>query len=182
MIVDSKVVESSNSPVSLVEVKSHLKLVGDDEDSMLTIYIKAATNVCESYTGLSFTEQTRTVSLNSFPCGGVILPYGPVTSVDSFDYVDADDADQVLEVDTGFTADNTGGLYKLNAVDSWPVGGKNLIVGYTAGYATTPAELKLAVLQCVADIYEGRQGEGGMISNATRVLLDAYKVYWSAYV
>jgi len=183
MIIESKVVESTSMPVTLEEAKLHLKVDGTDEDSIITAYILAATKVCEEYTGLSFTEQTRTIELPNFPCNskGIPIPYGPVISIDAFGYLDADDADQVLEVDTGYTVDDSG-IYTLKGVDGWPDGGSTAVVTYTAGFTETPANLKVAVLQLTADMYEGRQGEGGMISNATRVLLDTSKVYWNAYL
>lgn len=180
MIIESKVVESTLMPVTLDDMKIHLKTVGTDEDSIITAYLKAATRVCEEYTGLSFTTQTRTVSLPNFPCNGIPIPYGPVTEVSSFAYVDSDDADQTLEIDTGYTVDESG-IYTLNAVDSWP-SGTNLLIQYDAGFSETPENLRVAVMQLTADMYEGRQGEGGMISDATRVLLDTSKVYWNAYL
>lgn len=170
-------------PVTLEEVKAHLKVVGTDEDSIITAYIKAATRVCEEYTGLSFTEQSRTIALQNFPCSskGIPIPYGPVTQIIAFGYVDADDVEQPLEVDTGYTVDDSG-IYTLKAVDSWPEGGSSLLIEYDAGFTETPDNLKVAVLQLTADLYEGRQGEGGMISTATKVLLDTSKVYWNAYL
>jgi uncharacterized phiE125 gp8 family phage protein len=182
MIIESKVVESTSMPVTLEEVKDHLKVSGTDEDSIITAYIKAATRVCEEYTGLSFTVQTRSIGLHCFPWNkGIPIPYGPVTGISSFTYVDADDADQVLEIETGYTVDESG-IYTLNAVDSWPEGGGSLLIEYEAGFTETPDNLKVAVMQVTADLYEGRQGEGGIISTATKVLLDTSKVYWNAYL
>jgi uncharacterized phiE125 gp8 family phage protein len=184
MIIDSKVVESAEIPVTLEEVKAHLKVEDDSEDSLLTIYIKAATRLCESYTGLSFTVQTRQIVLDNFPCNtkNIPIPYGPVTEITTFAYVDADDADQVLAVDTEYTTDNSGTVYTLNAVDSWPDGGTALVIDYEAGFTVTPDELKVAVMNCVGDMYEARQGDGDLLTWKVRALLDAYKVYWNAYL
>lgn len=182
MIVDSKVSVAGAMPVTLEEAKAYLKVEGTDEDTLITSLIKAATRLCESYAGLSFTSQTRTVALDYFPYGkGIPLPYGPVAEVDSFEYVDSNGDDETLAVDTGYVIDNTGSVYLLNAYDSWP-DGSGAIITYEAGFEVTPDEIKVAVLQCVANLYEMRQGEGDPLNWSVRTLLDAYKVYWNAYL
>ena len=100
-----RVVAPTDFPVTLVEVKSHLRVEVDTEDDLLAIYIAAATAHAERYTGQAFAAQTWDEVLDAFPEAEIQLTRGPVASVDSVNYIDEDGAEQVVdsgdyEVDT----------------------------------------------------------------------------------
>ena len=98
MIIYSRTTAPATFPVTLEDAKIHLKIDGTDEDTYITALIKVATSVCEAYAGLSFISQTRVIKLDAFRCRDLILPYGPVVSITSVAYVDADDAENVVRV------------------------------------------------------------------------------------
>jgi uncharacterized phiE125 gp8 family phage protein len=193
MIIYSKVVDAAeNEPVTLDEVKTHLKVDGTEEDAYLTTLIKSARRMCEAYTSLSFVTQTRSVKMDRFPCNWltnprryVYLPYGPVKSVVSFTYVDGNGDEQTLAQDTDFYLDTDSDIARLRAVNDWPStqSQPNAIeILYTAGDDVDQVNdtAKTMVLQCIGDMYEKRQNEGSPLTASVRQMGDMIKVYWNA--
>lgn len=187
MIIYSRVTENPESePVTLEEVKAHLRIDGSDEDSYLTSLIVVARTICEAYAGLSFVTQTRVVKLDKL-CGDVILPYGPVQSISGFIYLDGDGDEQTIASDV-YTLDIQSGMTKLRVTDSWPQTNgtlNNVAITYIAGYEVVPDVIKHAIKMQVATLYENRQDEvvgqvGHMIGWSSQALLDTVKVYWNA--
>ena len=184
MIIYSNATLPTTLVVSLVEVKAWLKIDGTDDDTLLTSLIASATAECEAYAGLSFITRTRTVKLSYFSGKEIILPYGPVTSLTSIDYVDPDDASQT--VDPGdYTVDIASGLARVRVTESWPytsLGLSNVVVTYVAGYANAaavPEIIKTAIKKKIAVDYEKR-GDTMENSDSWMKTLDPIKVYWNA--
>lgn len=188
MIIYSKVTEQPDSePVNLDEVKVQIKVDGTDEDEFIASKIKVARRICERYAGLSFITQTRTVSLDRFYGRDIILPYGPVTAIESFDYKDSSGVDQTID-EALYTLDTQSDLPKIRVLDSWPSTDRtlnNVVITYTAGYAdadSVPEEVKEAILKTVARLYEkrGDGDDGQVLTDEIIDLLDTVKVYWNA--
>jgi uncharacterized phiE125 gp8 family phage protein len=184
MILYSKAALPTTLPVTLAEAKLWLKIDGDDEDTLLTAAITAATVECEAYAGLSFITRTRTIKLTAFR-GDLILPYGPVTALTSIEYVDSNgDAAEIDSAD--YTLDIDSGLAKVRILDSWPETNlelNNAVITYVAGYATpelVPPIIKLAIQKRLAFHYEKRGDEKAEQDPAWMDFLDAVKVVWSA--
>jgi uncharacterized phiE125 gp8 family phage protein len=138
------------APLSLAEVRAHLRIDHPDEDPTLHLYIDAATGYLEGSTGIL----TRTLVTQSWQqhyplfTDPILLPLGlqPVQSVTSIAYYDADSTSQVLS--------NT--LYRLvhaelgprieSTTDAWPataVRDDAVTVEFVAGDA--PAAVPYAV-------------------------------------
>lgn len=193
MIIYSKVTGApAEFPVTLTEAKLKLKVTSSDEDNVITNLIKTATQICESDSGLSFITQSRTVTLDKFPCGTIILPYGPVTSVTTFSFIDTDGASQSLTVNDDFILDTHNIPARLQSVDSWPSTKDRLnaiTIVYGAGYgaaAAVPQCAKDAIMSLVNTMFEHRQEEeAGQITQITwgaRRMLDPIRVDWYAKV
>lgn len=190
MILYSRVTDApSEEPVTTDDAKLHLKVTDSTEDTYILNLIKTATKLCESDSGLSFITQERTVKLDYFPCE-IILPYGPVVSVDTFTYADSDGATQNMVENTDYYLDTSSELARIKPVDEWPTTKDKLNavnIVYTAGYgaaADVPEVIKQAILMQVASLYENRQDEvnGNMFSMnwSSRRLLDSVRVDWYA--
>jgi|SRR6478609_1827951 len=209
MITYSKVIELSDSePVTLEEAKSHLEVQGTSKDDYITVLIKVARKACENYAGLSFITQTRRVTLDHFPgCGHwqtsakeIILPYGPVQSIESFTYAASDKTEQTInEGDDGYLLDDHSGLARVvpmsgGEIGSWPstaVRPNAVVIDYVCGYDSVsgdtdfPTEAIQAILLQVGTMFENRQDEviGTTVTELntnSRALLDNIKVYWNA--
>ena len=137
-------------PVTLAEVKRHLELQFDtsgsydfdDDDTKLTDLIAQCRDELEQYSGLSFASKTLKAILRN-ECGGIEIPFGPVTALTSIKDVDGN----TLTASTQYTA--RGNQFKWIEYPS----SCYLEVNYTAGYAALPKGLKRALLEEIAFRY-----------------------------
>lgn len=212
MVIYSRVTEAPNSePVDLTQARTHLGIDEDftDDDAYITALIKAARRLCEGYSGLSFITQVRQMKLDAFPCytigssyfsrrkpnDSIIVPYGPVQSIDSIKYLDSDGVEQTLDPAL-YRADTHSELARIfpsPGAGSWPATSQEpnaVTIEYTAGHDDVsgdyvPEEAKQAILLQVGTLYQNRQDEVtgtsvNMISWNSKALLDNIKVYWNA--
>jgi len=151
-------------PVSLDELKAQLR-VGDDEDAFLTGIIAAATAYVEERLGRSLLTQTLTATFARFPAcraHGVVLPRGPVQTVEEVAYYDTDGLDATISL---FQVQKTfAGAVLLPAIgEYWPLVETDradaVTIEYTAGYgiaADVPMPIRQAIQIIAADLYERR--------------------------
>lgn len=175
-------------PVSLDEVKLHLRLTGDTtEDDLLAGLVVAAREYCEKYTGVAFAEQTLELLLDGWPSKNFIeLPVAPLLSVTSIKYKDSAGVENTFtkySVDT----DRPIGRVVLNYSESWPsftaYPNNPIRIRFVAGYQIIPQSLKQAILLLVGHWYENREATIiGTISKesefAIKSLLGQYRVRW----
>jgi uncharacterized phiE125 gp8 family phage protein len=139
----------SEWPVTIEEARAQCRIINSDSDARLTGFIKAATAHVETALGVSLTERTYRLTLDSFS-DAIELPRGPVTAVTQVGYVDTDGEAQTVP-----TADYTVDLVSSspwvvrNSDASWPttLNAVNAVtVEYTAGYEVVPEDIKAAIL------------------------------------
>jgi len=117
--------QRSNEIVTLDEVKEHLRITFNDEDSYIQGLIVTARAMCENHCNRSIVQQEILMVLDSFPdsgCGndGVIyLKRSPVQEVLSVQYYDSDNALQTLNSDQ-YYLDLASRQARIVPVDSWP--------------------------------------------------------------
>lgn len=153
-------------PVSLAELKQHLRITGDDNDSMLTIYGKAARIAAERHQNRQLITATLKYTLESFPWGEFVLPRPPLIAITSIQYVDtAGDtqtwASSKYQVDTNTLL----GRVKPVSTESYPSiqgGTYNAVtVTYTAGYGAAGSDVpditRNGILLFAAQLYEFRE-------------------------
>lgn len=162
-------------PVSLAEAKAHCNVDFDDDDSLLTSFIKVATEHLDGYgaelNAFCLKEQTWDFYRDRFPeCrNGMRIPLRPVIEIDSVNYfTDADTevelAASAYEVDT-----NSRWAWVMPGSSGWPVTPCNLVnavrVRFIAGHAdtedsppvtTVPEGIRAAILMMVRDLYDNR--------------------------
>lgn len=194
--VDKQESYVGTEPVSLAEVKAHLRVDFTDDDTMLTAMITAARQAIEDYCHISLVSKTVTLTLESIQTPRSIftqpfqvqnstnsfeLPYGPVQAVS---LVTSIGSDGVTVTTLVLNADYfiTGKAFKtIKLLCDF----QNFIMVYVVGYAALPGPLRLAILNEIAYRYESR-GEPQNISRATaftkqgvclgaQVLADPYK-------
>lgn len=172
-------------PVSLVELKSQLELDADDtsKDTALALYITAAREMIEEYTGLALITQTWRMTLDNWPAyhvewwdgvrqlpitelrrsgrqSDVFLPRYPAQEVDS---ITADGSSvTVTDVFVVDTAQRPARLVLKHGA-TWPTvldSANGVVITYTAGYGDNagdvPAALRLAIMQTAAYMFEHR--------------------------
>lgn len=172
------------TPVTLEEVKAHLKVSGNAEDALLAIYIQAATYAAEAYTNIKFIDtEIEEVFQNFFECTYLRFPSKQIVSIK----YDADD-------DTEKTVSTS--VYVLNTYtepqvimraknESWPtdLADKHLRirVRYTAGFGPAPtdvpSDIRSAILLIIGHLYENREDTVSALPKASTRLLEPWRVY-----
>ncbi|HYJ44090.1 MAG TPA: head-tail connector protein [Xanthobacteraceae bacterium] len=155
------------SPVSLAEVRAHLRIDHTDEDPTLQLYIDAATGYFEGCTGI-LTRALVTQSWQQFYpvfTDPIILPLGlqPVRSVTSINYYDAGNVSRLLS-DTLYRLVHAelGPRIARTTSDAWPATVARddaVTVEFVAGDApaAVPAPIRQAMLLLVGHWYAQRE-------------------------
>ena len=152
----------SAEPLTLAEVKAHLRLDATDEDTLLAGLTRAARDHLEGQTGLALIARTFRLYLDDWPETRVIpIARGPVQTIETVTVYDA--VGMPVEIDTaGYVLDGMarparlmlperpGTARALNGIE----------IDFTAGFgesgADVPDTLKRAMLLHVAAMFELR--------------------------
>lgn len=144
-------------PVTLTEAKANCRVLDTSEDTFLNGLIASATAYVEQYTGTSIEDQVWDYTIDDF-VDEILLPKGPIQSVDSITYLDTANATQTLS--TGFLVDLPGERILRNPDVSWPATStrKNAVtIQFSSGYDTVPASIKQAILLLIGDWFRNRE-------------------------
>jgi uncharacterized phiE125 gp8 family phage protein len=159
------------NPISLVEAKAHLRVDHSQEDTLIELFVKAATQNAEAFLGRALVTQTWELVLDSFPTEEVKIPLPPLQSVVSIKYDDSAGDEQTLATDQYVvdTASEPGWVVPLTA--GWPstIDAINAVrIQFVAGYPPTsdsPPDLtanilfsiKAAILLNLGSLYANRE-------------------------
>jgi uncharacterized phiE125 gp8 family phage protein len=165
-------------PVSLGEVKSHLRIDIDDDDILLQAAIASASEVAREYFRR---ENTRSTWLQTFDRweNDLVLRKKPLSAVEAITYIDPDGVTQTLSTSVYEVVTNRlPGMVRRKFGQSWPAVRAHpdvITVRYVAGYTVVP-ELQKAFIKCVVGVfYEFRELEiTGTISKRIESLKDAF--------
>lgn len=205
-----RVVAPATEPITLAEVKSQLRIdqADNSENDLLDLYIQSARETIEAINGIALITQTWRLTLDRFPGGyspwwdgvrdgaigslstgnrqvAIELPRYPLQAVTSMTVDGAQ-----ITVGNIFITDNQQlpGRLVQKFGSTLPVitnATANAIeIVYTAGYGTTagtvPADIRLALLQMVAGMYQHRGDECSMTdiynTSGARAIMDRRRV------
>ncbi len=158
------VTSAAGTAVSVADIKSHLRIEDDEEDTLIGEYGDSAERAVEAELGIGLFVQTLVLRMDRFPTEAIILPRPPLTSVTSVTYTDTDGNSQTW-ASSKYTANTftTPGEIVRAYGESWPATRSipnAVVVTYVAGYASTsvlPAMIKTAVLLTIGEIMENRE-------------------------
>lgn len=145
-------------PVSLAQAKLQCRVTGTDEDETLDLYIASARAHAEAYCGVAFAERTLAAHCDSFS-DLARLPFAPVNSVTSIEYVDPGGSTQTLASSAyELRADNLESAVVLKLGQAWPglQQGSRVTVTASVG-AAPPDEVIHAMLLFIADSFDRRE-------------------------
>lgn len=186
-----RVVVITEPPVvlPLADAKAHLSIDASEthDDAKITAYVAAATAHVDGpagWLGRSLGKQTLELRRCGFSTW-LRLPYGPVLSVLSIKYDDADGAEQTL--DPALYVEYGGSICPA-ANTSWPAtrsGPESVRVQYEAGYedGKVPTPILQAIKLMVGDFYRFTEsaavGSTGKVPMSATVesLLSPYRVW-----
>ena len=163
-------------PVTLQEAKDYARIDGFVEDTLITSLIKMARLHCEAYMGKAIIRKTVTIESFTFPYQWQI-PYGPINAAgDITKVVTLDEND----VETALNYKSTIGLFpKIRIIDANQ--GHKFMMVYTAGFASVPEDIKLAIKMMVNTMYERREDFSDLAAIESplgvKALLMPYKTY-----
>ena len=166
-----EITPAARNPVPLREFGSHLRLAHgftDDgsEDGLLELYLRNATAMIERRTAQALISRVHVLQV---PCwdrnGHLVLPIGPVSAIDSIQYVsasstvDLDPDDWHLQPGTSrqkLTGKLGGPLWPL---PHGSIAELRFTAGHGASWNDVPDDLRQAVLLLAAHLYENRFGD-----------------------
>jgi len=148
-------------PVTLAELKAHLRIDATDEDDLLAGLIRVARAHLENVTGTALISQGFRLALDDWPKGGVIqLMRAPVQTIDAILVYDADGVAQAQDL-SGLLLDGSARPARLVIRERLRPGQaiNGIEIEFTAGFGAgtdVPPELKRAILMHAAYLYEFR--------------------------
>jgi uncharacterized phiE125 gp8 family phage protein len=173
-------------PVTLLEVKAHLKVDTADDDALITSLITAARARAEWHTGRALVAQSWTLWLDAWPVDGVVeIPLPPLIAITQVTAYADDDSADVLDAAT-YRVDifSAPGRLKLKNALSPPVATLRSIdaveIAFTAGYgaaSAVPQAIKQAILCTVADLYSNRGDDDSLVGARAQSLLAPYRIF-----
>jgi uncharacterized phiE125 gp8 family phage protein len=166
-------------PLTLDEVKAHLRVTSVDEDADIMGYLRAAVDILDGPGGTlnrALLTQTLIYKIDDFPSASRIgrrgrdasvrLPLAPLQSVSSVTYLDTSGVEQTLPssvyrvLDAG--AENRRGRINLEYGQNWPaVRGvdKAVTIEYVAGYGArndVPERIRHLIKVMITEMYDHR--------------------------
>jgi len=163
-------------PLTLVETKEHLRVDITDEDTLIGLYIEAATSFIEKFLGRALVTQTWEMAIDQFPTDGkktIAIPLPPLQSVVSIKYDNTGMVEQTLPPSSYLidTISEPGRVMPTSA--GWPTtynGISNVRIRFVAGYPPTansppderaniPRGIKQGMLLHIGSLYEHREDQ-----------------------
>ena len=154
----------ASEPLSLDDMKAHLRLTTSDDDNSVSQLLVAARHALEARAGLAFMTQAWTFRLDRNRVehmGDVLLPISPIKSIDAVRVVMSDGQAVDVSDDQYSVQAGTIGRVKFNTalpVNTQPL--SSIEIDFTAGHDTInliPAELRHAIRLLAAHFYENRE-------------------------
>jgi len=153
---------SVSEPVTIREVKDHLRITTAASDTVLANMITTARQQAEDFMRRTIMPSTIVGSIDSL-CGDVIdLPFPPLRSVTSITYIDNNGDQQTVAPET-YSLDIPGMRILRAYGQSWPRGRAekgSVKITYVAGYesiAAVPEKIKTAIILLVEYLYDGHE-------------------------
>ena len=164
-----RLITAATDPVvTLTEAKAHLRVDHDDDDTLITALIAAATARLDGAAGMlgrCLAPQTWLLGLAAFPEGGapICLPLPPTIEVVSVAWLDQFGVSHTLDTSAYRVIDGGAEGHEIRAPLATPFAYQTapdtpdaVRVTFRAGYASVPAALKQALLLTLADWYDNR--------------------------
>ena len=162
--------------ITLEEYKVSKGIESLKEDAKLTALVVSVSQLVKTYCGNSFVDyyaadKTETFNVE-YEAHTIQLTESPVNSITSVEerltYADAYVALTVGAQEYYFEP-NTDSIYRTTGAGwkNWPIGPGSVKVLYKAGYATIPADLKLAIIDLITYYHKEEYKERRTIGSAS---------------
>lgn len=192
------------TPITLSMAKTFLRVDHSADDDLITLYIQAATEAAQKYTGRYFITTTLTVKMDRFTdidktlllgagkftghkgslinAGDAIyLPFPPIQVINSIKTYSPSNTESTLTV-SAYRLDTEYGRVYLNDGYTWPTDLRDyqaVSIEFDCGYGDdaedVPAPIRQSILQHVNQLYAC--GGSCDMSDACKSLLNTYKLW-----
>lgn len=186
------ITEAASEPLTLAEVKTHLKMDGiSADDDLINATISAARQLAEDYCGIKFIDTIIEDVFDRFPKGGLMkndcfyLMIGNVSSVDFVKYYDENGSEQTWD-SSNYLVDTYRKQSRICLMPNkqFPTYDSDRFNGisarYTSGFGATaadvPAAIKQAMLLIIGHLYNNRVDTVNRLPTMSEYLLQSYKV------
>lgn len=149
-------------PLTVKEVKSYLKIDSDADEEVITLLISAVTSYAEGYTSRDLRTRSWIATLDCFQ-DRMELRKSEITSITSIKYFDTTPIEQTVSADDYYLRkDHWWGVVLRKKSASWPVdvdteqAEQRITIEFKTILPTNFDEIKVALLQLVANLYENR--------------------------
>lgn len=177
----------SDLPVTLARAKEHLRVLHDDEDNMILLYIAAATAHAEQYLQRKLMPQTAQEK-RPFPHSNcpLELSANPVRSITSFSYWNNDVIEAEVEIEeTDYQIDKQSSIATLYPKPNqyWPQTSDRILpvtIVYEVGYedqTAIPQDIIHAILLLLTTMYERREDTVKQLPTMAENLLNRHKIH-----
>lgn len=166
-------------PVSLAEVKEHLRITHNTQDSLLMIYLRAAIEEVEAHTGLTLGLTVFYGYSESIGKEVKVKKY-PLSALASVKYYDPEGVQQTMEA-SNYRLD-TVSMPPMVIIEDVPAIAERsdaLTIEFTAGYPTIPDGIRAAILLQVGYLYENSGDNPKTLMTASERLLTNFRVFHS---
>ncbi len=156
-------------PVTLADAKAHLRVDSDDDNTMVSAMIAAATGYAELFMGRALVDQTFDLVLDAFPAGSkpIAVPRPPLIEVLGVFIRNADGSETEVE---GYRVDTIQAPGRIIPTGAWPSGlpAAGVRIRFRAGYilmegsppqavGNVPPDIHAALLLYVGTLYLQRE-------------------------
>lgn len=150
-------VAPTSEPITLAEAKLFMKIIEDDEDTLIESMIVSAREYVENYTNRQIMTATFELT-NEIIFSGMALPKSPLTSVSKIEYMDENGAYQTMSSSDYYVYAEYG-IHKLSVttMPAYKCDKRAFKITFTAGYATVPDTIKSYMKILVSTLYENRE-------------------------
>ncbi|MCJ7564821.1 MAG: hypothetical protein MUP52_09565 [Candidatus Aminicenantes bacterium] len=183
-----------NLPVTVAEIKQHLRIEIDEDDQDVELKIKAVVASLDppnGRLGRTLITQTLRFSLPGYPARTIPLPYPPLQSVSSVRYVNSSEVETTISAsDYILVNDQEPAILVLKSTVSWPTDLSendpypfkiNFVAGYGDEPEDIPEDIRLGIMMEVGDYYLQREnislGQAIVQNEFSRQIFNNY-IWW----
>lgn len=148
------IAQPTTEPISIEELKDHLRVDGNDEEMLVASLIAAARVHLEQRLGLAFITQSWTSLLDRWPDSGCVsLPIQPLQNVDAIRLLGADDVAEIVDpANYVFDRGQQSARIAPRRGHAWPT--PNRVIGgieidFTSGFGSMPNDVPEPLRQAV---------------------------------
>lgn len=158
---------SGVEPITMPEIKAHLRVSYDDEDALILSMLGAAREYVEKLTSQAVMPQTVKAYYSALPhvSGFISLPLSNAVSITSVKYLDGAGVQQTVPSgDYYLTVGQPNRVYFNKGFSGAMSQPDSVEIVYEAGYGAAPylplsQTVKAAIMVLTADMYEHREAQ-----------------------